>query len=51
MAIFGHLSSNPQPQLISGCEQVIITGRDYFEQIEGDAQIHTGASRHDGPPQ
>jgi hypothetical protein len=42
MALFGHLTSNPQPQLISGCEQVIITGRDYFEHIDGSAQVHTG---------
>jgi uncharacterized protein YjbI with pentapeptide repeats len=56
MALFSKLINNPQPQLISGCEQVIIgrtvltdkrtihVERDYFGQIKDQAQVTTGDS-------
>lgn len=42
LALFGQLVSQPRPQLISGCERVVIAGRDYVETVDGHAQVYTG---------
>jgi hypothetical protein len=59
MELFSRLTSNPQPQLISGCEQVIIggtilgdqikktAGRDYFEKVGDHTQVRAGDSFYD----
>lgn len=44
-ALFVQLASNPQPQLISQCQQVVITGRDYFEHINDHARVSTGTQQ------
>lgn len=46
MELFGQLAGNPQPQLISQCQQVVIAGRDYFERVDGHAQVSTGTQHH-----